>query len=609
MRGERGPPESARSPLTAVLAVAVMLPSILPTYPTGSDLSLHAYAISALRHWGDGFFPAGLFRLNLGHPNQLFSFLAVALATILPMTVALQVAAGICSASIVLGVSRIVRHLELSEWVLGLVVAASFGLSFYFGMQAYFLGTGIMFGSLVELEHFNQRPTWAGWVKVVGALVLLHFAHQMALLFFAAIGLLFALGSARSWRGLLARSTVFLLGAAATLVQLRLQASDMAEVVVTDAALISMPIRDRLRGLPWALFGAHERVTAFTLCASWAAAFAALVVVRWRTDRPSRPVLCRGDLWRWRYPILAASCLGLFLFGPNCYNTANYLAERFLPWGAMFSAIAISPRRNSLLPRLLRAALGLFPFALGAAIAPAVLETEAEAIALQQIAAFVQPSSAIAMLDVDIRPRHEPFSSLMGDAYLAAQTGGRPLHSFCYTTISVVQFSKGALWRDSSQRMLAPRSLNFRPALDFTAFRYVLIRTDSLFKSQLFARLLEPEGRFVIHAGRWTLIESNLDVRPPNVEFGKPGYCGDRLYDRLMAVRDLIEERDFLATGAVLGGQCTLKGGMVGLDALAVKSFLADEDAKALAAAKRLSEAESAVTPREPSVRPAGEPE
>lgn len=596
-------PARASSALTAVLAAAVMVPSLLSYYPTGSDLSLHAYGITALRHYGDGLFPAGLFQLNLGQPNQLFAFMVIGLATFLPMTLALQVCAGLCNAIIVLGAARLLQHLGRTEWVLGLVVAVSFGMAFYFGMQAYLIGTGFLLGSVVELERFNESPSWTGGIKILGIIALLHFAHQMPLLFFACISLMFAVGTASSWAGFLLRAMPFALGVATTVVQLKLQSSDVAEMAVSDRGWISSPLLARMEGLPWTVFGAHESITALTLCGSWLAVFSSAAVARWRAQPPDRPTWRREDLWTFRYAILAVICVAMFLFGPNSLNTANYVADRFLPWGAMFAAIAVAPREASHLPRVLRGALALFPIALGLAIAPAVLETDAEAVALDQIKPFVRPHSAIAMLDADIRPRLEPYSSLMGDAYLAAATGGRPLHSFCYTTISPVQFSHSSLWRDSAQRMLAPWSLNFRPAIDFTAFRYALIRTDSLYKSQLIARLLEPEGRFVVHAGRWTLVESTLDVRPPTVEFGRPPFCGDRLYDRLMAVRDLISERDFLATGLASGGQCTLTGGVVGYDAVAVKSFLADEAEKTRAVSAKHS-SEAGWARREPGARP-----
>jgi len=54
------------------------LPTLLAGYPPMTDLPLHESIIGVLRHWGDPkYFPPDLYILNLGHPNQLFYFLAL----------------------------------------------------------------------------------------------------------------------------------------------------------------------------------------------------------------------------------------------------------------------------------------------------------------------------------------------------------------------------------------------------------------------------------------------------------------------------------------------------------------------------------------------------
>jgi hypothetical protein len=78
-----GVPETVASrPLRRGAAgVVLALPSLIAFYPPLGDLPYHKAAIGILRRFGDpSMFPPGLYRRNLGEPNQLFHMVGWALS-------------------------------------------------------------------------------------------------------------------------------------------------------------------------------------------------------------------------------------------------------------------------------------------------------------------------------------------------------------------------------------------------------------------------------------------------------------------------------------------------------------------------------------------------
>src|SRR5258708_7345197 len=69
-----------------VVGVLFAIPVLLAKYPPMDDMPLHEASIGLWRHWSDPqFAPRGLYYLNLGHANQLFSFLVYVLSFLVPI--------------------------------------------------------------------------------------------------------------------------------------------------------------------------------------------------------------------------------------------------------------------------------------------------------------------------------------------------------------------------------------------------------------------------------------------------------------------------------------------------------------------------------------------
>ena len=96
-------------PLAAGLLLA--LPTLVARFPPMTDLPLHDAVVGTLRHLHDpGFFPPDLYRLNLGHPNQLFHLCAWALSYVMSVDWACKLVIAAAQIGILVAGGRLARH-------------------------------------------------------------------------------------------------------------------------------------------------------------------------------------------------------------------------------------------------------------------------------------------------------------------------------------------------------------------------------------------------------------------------------------------------------------------------------------------------------------------
>ncbi len=527
-------------------------------------MGLHFYCITALRHLHDPqFFPPGLVELQLGTPNVLFFALTTALGFLLPVSLALKIVVAANTAGIVLGATRLARYLGRTLWIIPLIAPLTLGFSYYLGLQAYQLSFGLLLAATVDLDRFAQSPTRRRLFGVCAWVVVMYLAHEQALMMFLGMLLLFSLARSGSLREMGWRCLPLLLGVVIILVQLRWNNQRLPHTsVAIGSGTRFEPVLKRLIEFPDLLLGAHARLTTRGISAAIGAAIAVFGYYRFRGRSFQWPGVQRA-LWGGRYAWVAATNGLLYVFGPASLNTANFVGERFLPWMMFFGVVSLAPGVETQMHRVARALLLMIPVAHGIALAPALVEVEEDVRSVQQLLPYVKRHSAIAMMRADVGDSYSPFTLFAADPWVAAQTGGRPLHSFMYSTSSPARYPDELLWRDPMMRFVIPMSQNFLPRFDFTAFRYVLLRSQSVGSNQLFTRVLAPEGRFVASTGYWTLLESTLPVRPITTSLGTPYDCGDSLADRIWAVRDVMDETDWLTTGRIEGGFCSPGGGVV----------------------------------------------
>src|SRR5947208_608803 len=96
-----------------VVAIAFALPVLLVRSPPMVDFAGHEAVVGVLRHWGDpAFFTGSVYKLNLGHPNQLQYLIAWPLAFLLGPAKGLEASVAVGVASILVGAGRLAAHLR-----------------------------------------------------------------------------------------------------------------------------------------------------------------------------------------------------------------------------------------------------------------------------------------------------------------------------------------------------------------------------------------------------------------------------------------------------------------------------------------------------------------
>lgn len=529
------------------------LPVLIARFPPGADLANHLLEVSLMRNFDNAaMFPPGLYQRSYALANQLFYFVAYALSFATPLVVAFRstVALGVVLSA--LGAARLASYLGKSKWTLCAVMPMVFGFSFYWGFASWNFALGLFLGALPEADSFAQRPTWKGLAKVLAIMLVLFATHEQAMILYAGASALFALGHLWPVKGFVIRGVPFLAGATASVALHMLFEQERQALSISAATPFFLPLRDRLANLPDSLFGStHAPRTLLGLYTVIVVIFIANALAREKWRRAAGCGLS-GFLREWRFELLAASLMVLHLFGPNSLNGANYLADRLQQLAWMIGMIAVAPRR---LPKLLGALETLMiPLSLAATL-PSFLISHEQYSDLDILLEYVQPGSAIAQLELDSFSENHAFSFMGGDAYMAARQGARSMNSFAFSPIAPVTFVPEFHWVSPMQR-LPSASMFFAPGFDLTAFRYVLLKTESLLKAQAVARLLEPEAHLVAHLGWWTLLESNLRVRPPKMRLGRPPYCPEFLSDRLFDHKAFVLEPSWIREGDA-ANQCS----------------------------------------------------
>lgn len=529
------------------------MPVLMARFPPGADLANHLLEVSLMHSFDNpAMFPPGLYQRCYALANQLFYFIAFALSFVMPLVVSFRATVALGVLLTALGAARLARHLGKSTWTICAVMPMVFGFSFFWGFASWNFAFGLFLGTLPEADAYAQRPTWTGFAKVLTAMLVLFATHEQAMILYAGASALFSLSYLRSPRGFVVRGLPFLAGIVGSIALHALMERKREALSISAATPFFLPLRDRLYNLPHSLFGStHATWTLWGLFAATIAVFILNVLLHENWHR-ARGKSLPDVLHEWRFELLAASFLILHLAGPNSLHGANYLADRVQQLAWTIGILSLSPER---VPRLLAIAQALMiPLSL-AATTPSFLVSHEQYSDLDTLLEHVQPGSAIAQLELDSYAENHAFSFMGGDAYIASFKGARSMNNFAYSPIAPVTFVPKFHWVSPMQR-LPSASMLFAPGFDLTAFRYVLLKTESLSKAQVVARLLEPEAHLVAHLGWWTLLESNLRVRPPKTRLGRPPYCPEFLSDRLFDRKALVLEPSWIREGSA-ANQCS----------------------------------------------------
>lgn len=498
-------------------ASIAVLPLLAGRYPPMIDLPCHEEIVAAMRHFGDASrYPPGLMRWNLGHPNQLFYFLAAALSFVWPVDVACKLVVGASVAGVPLGAGRLAHHLGVSRRVAIAVAPLALGFFFYFGFVGNVLALGLLLASLPELDRLARAPTPGRAAGAALVLLVLYLAHDSALVIGGLSVAVLSLGRpllrpATAWRAA-PLAVVGALGFDEELYALRYRGSNLRAL----PQVIELGFEQKWDGVPQALLGLHGADAVRPVF--WASMTCIVLLATHRAlgaRAPLRAAGVKGWLDAHRFLCLGVALVVAYFEVPFAFGGAMWLHARFLGPAVAVLAVSLAPRsarRPAAMARLAYTASGVAGSLMLLLVRRELGATSAVYADLDPLLGSIQPGSAIAPLDVVGAPlRGLTFTVAGAAARAAAERGGRMAASFTQASpIPPVVVAPEHRWEESFFR-LSRDTLSLEPARDFHRFRYALAWTLPGQDGPL-ARAVAPEARLVARSGGWLLFESTLSL-------------------------------------------------------------------------------------------------
>jgi hypothetical protein len=478
------------------------------------DLPCHEEVVAAMRHfWDRARYPPGLLVWNLGHPNQLFYFLAGLLSLAISVPAACKVVVAASVAAVPLAAGHLADHLRVSRWSAIATAPLGLGFFFFFGFVGNLLALSMILASLPTLDAFARRPTRHGAAAAALTLLLLYEAHESALVIGCLSIVVLALGRSLRGRKVAVRALPVALAACGMILEQARATRHSSPTLRALPRVFDLALWQKEDGLPQALLGLHgANATLVPFYAVMSAVVLQAAHGVWRRGSSPSPPGFAGRLDRYRFELLGVSLVGLYFAFPFSISGAMWLHARFLLPGVAILAIALAPRLPSRpwIPARLASAA-----AVGAVMAllwGEFVATGAVYADLEPLLSQISPGSAIAAVDPVGGLMRGLVLSIGGAAARAsAERGGRMAASFLQASpIPPVVIAAEHRWDDSFVRM-DRSSLSLLPAFDLRRFRYVIVWAPPG-RAEALTRALAPEARIVARSGAWLLYESTLPL-------------------------------------------------------------------------------------------------
>jgi hypothetical protein len=463
-------------------------------------------------------FPPGLYRYNLGEPNQLFHMAGWALSYVVSTRWAVKLVVAAAVAVVPVSAARFARHVGASPLAALVVAPMALGWLFSWGLVANVLGLAALLATLPWLDRLAQDPTPRRALAAIGGAVLLYFAHEAMLFVYGGAALGLALLHRGSARQAALRLSPMVAGAAIAVAQIRWQKHFMTPAVKAMPTLWHTPWH-KLKRIPYLLMPAGDplaHAAMFTLCVLALGTFLWLRT-RERRALPPAPSLRdapRAWLLAHRWEAFSLACFVAYMAFPLTLGGATLVYQRWFPPAFAVVAVVLAPADLWVrAARVTRLAVAVLPLATLLVAWPSFADSSRQYRALEAITAYVDPGSAVASIDLGPGDPSRNYSLGPAAGRILAERGGRLVYAFTDSPVSPVVLARRYQWNESLVRV-AFDSWAFRPAHDLKRFRYLLVRTTDPVRAWIATFALADEAEYVAEEGEWVLYRSRLPVAP-----------------------------------------------------------------------------------------------
>ncbi len=498
-------------------------PVLLAYYPPMTDLPYHEAQIALLRYFDDAVrFPPGLYRRNLGEPNQLFHILGWGLSYL----VSTRWAAKLIVAAAVLGIpaaaGRLARHIGSSPLAALVVAPMALGWLFSWGLIANLLGLASLLALLPVLDRLGREPTPARVAATVAGTALLYLAHMAMMFVYSGASLALAVLYPWSWRKSPLRLAPLVAGGALTFAQTQLHTRF---VTLSEKAVPNLwhPVLHKITRIPYILLPASDPVVTssmLVLCVLVVGAFFWLRARERRGAAVRAPAegsrLERARRWTLahRWEVFAAVGFLAYLAFPLTLNKATLIYQRWFP--PAFAVLVVCAAPADLWTRAARVArigAAALPAATLFVSWPSFADSDRQYRLLDRLLPQIEPGSAVAMLELGPGDPMRTYSLGPSGGRVLATRGGRLSFDFSNSSIAPVALASEYQWQGPLVR-IGFDAWSFRPGHDLKLFRYVLARTNDGNMAQIVTYALLGDARFIDASGEWLLFESLKPVVP-----------------------------------------------------------------------------------------------
>jgi heme exporter protein D len=498
-----------------VTGILFSIPVLIVKYPPMSDTPLHEASIGLLRHWQDPHFaPRGLYYLNLGHANQLFSIAVWALSFIVPLTWATKLIVAATVFAMPVGAARFADYLRSPRWTALLVAPLALGWFFFWGLVQNMIGLTLLLVLFPAIDRFAAKPTSKGAAGICAAMLLMHFAHEAMQLVALLALVLFSIGTGKpSLRAVGLRAIPVFFCAAIVTAANRYSWYLSGPHLILSPLFTFYPLDHKFTTFSGVLFGGYDPYVRNLMLAAATAPVLLLLVERVRNrERGLRSLAEKFHAWRFEFLVLVL--VGIYFVAPANFHGTTLVYHRFLPtaW-AIFVVCAGAGIGSGLRPPV-RLLCGALPIATLLVAWPLFADSHRCYSDLEPLIDRIEVGSSLATLNLGPRAQYPLWSPTDAMGHIVALRGGRSLFDYTLSPISPVTQRADKQWTNFVTR-LDGNPFDLRPAWDLTRFRYLLIYTTNPGLAEVVTMAIKDEARPVAHSGVWYMFESRL----PRVAF------------------------------------------------------------------------------------------